>query len=61
MRLLIHDPDGYACNMGWTVQNEHGITLYRGPEWAARLRVEIPSTDLQTGLLPIEGRFPNIK
>lgn len=40
-RELVHDPDGFACNMEWIVR-ENGETVYRGPEWAARLRVECP-------------------
>ena len=50
MRLLVHDPEGYACNMGWTVRDENGNTLYRGPEWAANLRVKCPEVDIRTGL-----------
>lgn len=39
---LVHDPAGWACNQGWAVLDTEGRELYRGPEWAARLRVERP-------------------
>lgn len=36
--VLSHEPDGFACNMEWTVRDDAGTLLYRGPEWAARMR-----------------------
>lgn len=46
-RILIHDPSGkspdgkiYAINMRWSVKNKHGIEIYRGPEWRARMIFE---------------------
>ena len=50
-RELVHDPNNHACNMEWTVV-ENGETIYRGPEWAARLRVNNPDVDIDTGLRP---------
>lgn len=44
-----HDPEGYACNMGWTLKDARGIVLYRGPEWACRVRLQ-NEVDLYTGL-----------
>ena len=37
---LVHDPDGYAPDMGWTVVDAQGVVRYRGPEWAVRGIVE---------------------
>jgi hypothetical protein len=39
---LHHEPDGYAVNMGWCVRDAGGSEVYRGPEWAARLRHRDP-------------------
>jgi hypothetical protein len=27
----------YAINMRWSVQNQHGREIYRGPEWRAKM------------------------
>jgi hypothetical protein len=35
---VVHDPDGYACNMGYVLRGPRG-EVYRGPEWAANLRL----------------------
>jgi len=39
---LKHDPDGWACNMGWVVVDADGVEYYRGPEDPARFRAGRP-------------------
>jgi hypothetical protein len=36
-RSLHHEPEWFACNMGWVVRDGSGEEIYRGPEWRARM------------------------
>ena len=36
-RIVRHDPDGWAPNMGFVVLDGSGVELYRGPEWRAHI------------------------
>lgn len=47
-REVVHDPEGHASNMGYAVY-EDGQEIYRGPEWAAKLRLQ-PGTCQECGM-----------